>query len=719
MNEVGDIIINLLNRPFSQRSEEDKRFILNKGRPTPNLSCVQMSNTSNRWFKTIWYEKYKWLCGSYNLNCLFCWPCLIVSVRRNVWSKEGFRDWKNLARALERHSSSKDHIQNGISVKQFSRKATNFLDQLSEYSNRLKNDYNKNVSKNRKVFSMLIDLVCLLCKQELPFQGLDESNCSLNQGNFKEIFNVMMKYNEDLKCHWEKMGAFTGLLKTVQNDIVECIAEEMKDAINNMIKEAHFFSIQVDEMTEKSEIPQYSVTCRCVNSRGQIKEHFLGFYDFGENKNTEGICQQLIKILQPFDFENKLIAQTYDGASVKSSELNELQANIRTYAPQALFIHSLDHCLNLVLQRSCENLPHVKALFTTLQGISDFFHESSIRTYVLNKIVGKKILTHNETLLNSNAKIVAEIFNERVKIIQVFEELMNINDMSGKTLWQAEAYRNKLSEFDFVFYLLVFHEIFSKAEPLCNALQEKAIDIQKCVSEISICETDIQSMRNDETFQYYMDKTQTEMELSPHSIKYCESIDDALVCNYKRNFFEIIDNILFQIRTRFSNISSLKFLELSNSTHFESFSKRFPDDALNLLIGNYGKYFEEHLLKNELMIIYADENRHLFYDADIETILKNIIEIDLCDTLPQSYKLFSLVATIPATPLSTERNFSCLNRIKSWLRSSMGNEQLSSLSLPFIEKELLLNLSLQDKWYENIIKRFASQKEGEIDLIFK
>ena len=243
-----------------------------------------------------------------------------------------------------------------------SKQSTNILDALNEHAKRSKDEYNAKVSKNRGVFKLLINLTCLLSKQELAFRGHDESKGSCNQGNFKEIFHVIINTNEELKSHWEQMGAFTGLSKTIQNDIIDCIAEEIKDSIHNTIKGAQFFSIQVDEATDKNEKAQYSIIFRCVDTYGKIKEHFLGFYDFGEDKRAEAICQHLVKVLEPFDFKNKLVAQTYDGAAVMSSELNGLQSKIRSYAPQALFTHCLAHRLNLVLQHSCRNICSVKKI---------------------------------------------------------------------------------------------------------------------------------------------------------------------------------------------------------------------------------------------------------------------------------------------------------------------------------------------------------------------
>ncbi len=66
--------------------------------------------------------------------------------------------------------------------------------------------------------------------------------------------------------------------------------------------------------------------------------------------------------------------------------------------------------------------------------------------------------------------------------------------------------------------------------------------------------------------------------------------------------------------------------------------------------------------------------------------------MELDSAMPQLYKLFSLVATIGATSAGVERSFSCLKRLKSYTRNTMGQDRLSSLALLAIERTLVKSL---------------------------
>nr|CAH7713145.1 unnamed protein product [Callosobruchus chinensis]CAH7732797.1 unnamed protein product [Callosobruchus chinensis]CAH7756156.1 unnamed protein product [Callosobruchus chinensis] len=66
---------------------------------------------------------------------------------------------------------------------------------------------------------------------------------------------------------------------------------------------------------------------------------------------------------------------------------------------------------------------------------------------------------------------------------------------------------------------------------------------------------------------------------------------------------------------------------------------------------------------------------------------------------------------MPVTVASCERSFSKLKLIKTYLRSTMGQERLSGLAILSIEGDIARLLS-----YENVIKNFAMRKARKINL---
>ena len=69
--------------------------------------------------------------------------------------------------------------------------------------------FNEEVRQNRAALRTLTEAVLYLSKQELSYRGQDESSVSLNKGNYKELLELISKFNPEFECHSQKGGRFT------------------------------------------------------------------------------------------------------------------------------------------------------------------------------------------------------------------------------------------------------------------------------------------------------------------------------------------------------------------------------------------------------------------------------------------------------------------------------------------------------------------------------
>lgn len=63
---------------------------------------------------------------------------------------------------------------------------------------------------------------------------------------------------------------------------------------------------------------------------------------------------------------------------------------------------------------------------------------------------------------------------------------------------------------------------------------------------------------------------------------------------------------------------------------------------------------------------------------------------------------------MPVTSCSAERSFSCLRRIKSYTRNTMGQDRLSSLAICSIERDIAIGIDKSD-----IIDKFGKMYKRE------
>lgn len=719
MNPLYDPVVLLQETPYRRWNTVDKNDLLRQGKLTPHLTCLSTnkigSKVFSRSFNSNVYNKHSWLCGSYYLQKLFCWPCLLLGQTKSIWVTEGYNDLKNLSRSIERHESSKDHVHNHFSLKNLENNTVTIIDTLKEHGKLFKKNYNENVRLNRLFMEHLIDIVLYLSKQELAFRGHDESNSSLNKGNYKELFEMLFsRCSLEIQNHYKTIqGKFSGTSKIIQNDIIFCISEYLSNHIKQEVKDCKFYSIQIDDTTDITQKTQCSVILRYVTKKSELVERFFGFHNVSEDRTAEGLFNLIYTILQEFNIEQKLVGQCYDGASVMAGNITGLQARIKTIAPNALFTHCLAHRLNLVLQHGCSLNEKCRIFFANMTGISAYFHNSTSRTNVADELIGKRVPQFVQTRWSSRSKILHLLVNEWSKFQTVFETIINNPNSSSESICGAIGHSKNLKSFEFAFLALIFSDIFLITDNLFNTLQNKSFDIEYCLRKINITCDLIKKKRNETEFVKFFNEAVT-LTKYPKAKRNNSNTE----INFKILFFEIIDSILMQLSTRFNDTDRLLFLQLADVSKFKEYSNQFPISAFNNLKKTYSNIFhDEKKLKVELEVLYNDDKyQNLKHTCDLLIIFeKNGIK----DIIPEAYKLFVLILTIPSTSVSVERSFSCLKRIKTYLRNSTLQQRLSYLSTISIEKLLIQQLKENEPFYDEIINIYASQKDRTINLIYK
>ena len=141
--------------------------------------------------------------------------------------------------------------------------------------------------------------------------------------------------------------------------------------------------------------------------------------------------------------------------------------------------------------------------------------------------------------------------------------------------------------------------------------------------------------------------------------------------------------------------------------------KSLDDDSLQ-------KYYLklQYFLKHD--VYYDIDGLDLFSELKVfKEILqiKDYTPIDILnyikrlDSFPNTCIAYRILLIIPVTIASTERSFSKLKLIKSYLRSTMSQERLSGLAILSIKKKMLEELE-----YKILISQFASQEARKIDF---
>lgn len=361
----------LLKTPFERRSLEEKLKIKLSGRPTPNLNIQQDAKKSKtsfykRNFNRQIYEEV-WICGCGVRNSLFCFPCLLFSGETS-WSKSGVRDLGHMKEYIRRHSKNKKHMSNVLNLTDIGK--INIATQLDSAYRLSIQKHNEQVKKNRYILSKIINCIRFCGAFELALRGHDESDSSNNPGIFRGLIDLVGSLDSEVKNHFDgstNNSAFKGTSKTIQNELLAGMLEVCHEEIKKEIDSAKFVAIIADDITDVSDNTQTVLIFR-YEYCGNVYERFWGFL------NPNGQDADAISEVRPVIKNNdKVIAQSFDGAAVMSGRINGVQAKLKEVFSNARFIHCYAHQLNLIISQCASQNKGARVFFSSLEAIPVFF----------------------------------------------------------------------------------------------------------------------------------------------------------------------------------------------------------------------------------------------------------------------------------------------------------------------------------------------------------
>ncbi|CAG9837335.1 unnamed protein product [Diabrotica balteata] len=80
----------------------------------------------------------------------------------------------------------------------------------------------------------------------------DELEHSLNKGNYKELIKMFKKYDLEFSNLLSDSKTFSGVCKTIQNELIESISYILSNVIESKMQKTICFSLKVDETTDIS-----------------------------------------------------------------------------------------------------------------------------------------------------------------------------------------------------------------------------------------------------------------------------------------------------------------------------------------------------------------------------------------------------------------------------------------------------------------------------------
>ena len=163
---------------------------------------------------------------------------------------------------------------------------------------------------------------------------------------------------------------------------------------------------------------------------------------------------------------------------------------------------------------------------------------------------------------------------------------------------------------------------------------------------------------------------------------------------YRPIFFEALDLVICGIKTRFDQPGYILYSKLEDLL-VKAANKEGYDEELKFVTDFYKEDFDPGQLSMQLNVMSCsipfDSSPHNL--ASILQFLRSISDPQRA-LMSEVCTLASLILVMPATNATSERSFSSLRRVKSYLRATMTQTRLNNVMVLHVHKSRTDELSL-------------------------
>ena len=678
-------------------------------------------------FQLKWLDQRRWLAYSAHIEFRggWCLSCLLFLTDREKESLGVF-----VKTPFTNYNKSKEKLDARETYHKRCIKRTGCIwAQIANIENRIDTQINtialQNVQRNKAVLLFIKDAVMLCVKQQLGLRGHRDDDVQFdqpptsNEGNFVSIVRLLAGSNPVLKEYLTsgpRNARYTS--KTIQNELIEVIADLIRDYFRQCLEKSPHFALIGDETTSQGR-EVLSVCLRLLDfianpSKPTKREVLIDMCDL-RRITGEAIATAIRDSLerQGINLAN-CRGQAYDTTASMSSDKKGVQAEIGKFAPDAEYQGCCLHSLNLVICQACK-IPSIQNMMDSCRELYSFFDNSPKRQKFFEVIIHafspenkkKKLKSLCKTRWIERHSTFETIFDLYEYIVITLNEICEPTnddrfyqnnetwDWDAKTKTMANGLRHIMSNFGHIVNFVCAKELLEPMRPLVCALQGELMEVyfgfQK-IEEVICCYQEIRSEIN-ARFQLMYEKVKTLAEMvgsTEQRPRVCsrqrnrENCPAETVQEYWRRTVAIpfVDVICSELQCRFSEDKRAHYelcalipqvivtkrmeavVELGRVLH-EKWNHVMPlpsaFDSELLRWMNYWKRQPQPVASSSVTSILATHADNIFF--------------------PNVRELLKILAVLPIGSTEAERSFSCIRRIHTWLRSSMTTSRLSNLAV--------------------------------------
>ncbi|XP_052253227.1 zinc finger MYM-type protein 1-like [Dreissena polymorpha] len=682
-----------------------------------------------RSFQSCWFDSFTWLHYDESRDLAFCHLCMAAKKLGKIGNtkvdgsfiSDGFSKWKAGTEKFRKHEKSECH-------KEAVERLVTLPATTRDVGEMLSAGHAKEKADNRKQLLQILRSIRFLARQGIALRGHDD-----DEGNFMQLLQHHGETDSSILA-WLERKRDKFVAPDIQNEILQLMALRILRKVASDIKTNEFYTIMADETTDKSNREQVVVVFRHVDEDLNVHEDFVGFHQVNSIDATTLTSVIEDTLLRMNLSLSQCRGQCYDGASNMTGAKRGVATNILAKEERAVFTHCYGHALNLAVGDCVRQCKLLRDTMDTVHEVSKLIKYSPKRDSTLQTLKeemspdtpGFRVLCPTRWTVRA-ASLCSVLDNYTV--LQTLWDTCYEQTKDSEIRSRIVGVRSQMESFDLFFGVHLGYIILRHTDNLSRTLQQKDMSASEGQAVASMTVETLTSKRSDDAYDKFWVDVNSQLDdvdvgepVVPRRRKMPKRYDVGTGAHeypatardrYRQVYFEAFDLVIACIKDRFDQPGYKTYRSLQDllvccacggdyATHLRSVMDFYRDD------------FNEQALTTQLETYQvAVRDKKVKTITDIVTFFR--------DLSPESRLFFSEVMRVlrhvlvmPATNATSERSFSGLRRLKTYLRTSMTQERLTHLMTLHVHRCTTDAMDLLD-----VANEFVSVNESRLTIFGK
>ena len=669
----------------------------------PSKKCG--TETQSRSCQAVWFTNWPWLHYVKEADHILCFYCMQANKldmfktstkADSTFSVTGFSNWRKAVNKINSHERCAAHKEAIEHMAALSQKPITVL--LSEAAQR-----DQDVA--RRVLYEIFKTVRFLGRQGLPFRGDEHKD-----GVFWQLLIDRCSDVPDLTAWLNRRNNWCS--DNIQNEIIEMFAHSVQRMLTADILASPYYGLVADGTTDQNGKEQFSICLQHVSENLESSCDFLGFYN-SPDSTSETLFMVVKDVFIRLGISmDRLRGYCFDGASNMSGRISGLQKRLGDVCEGALYVHCSNHSLDLTLQEVSKEVRLVADTLNFVKGVANVVRESSKRGDLFqsmfdNEKDSKRLISLCPTRWCVRAASIKRLTDTYEQVLKTLKQLSDDRNVRGDTRATIGGFLKAAVNVKTYFGLLMCGAVFAPSEDIAKRLQGENVTAQGALESVTLLIEQLQNLRSEEKMNSLYDnmvevaeklslKMPEQQRIGKTPKRFRHTSNDIeedftgqtslLKATLRRNFFEALDLMIDSLKKRFDQpgmeIAAKREQLLLQATHTVIPGTSVPDMDLPSNINQTNLVTQLRLLPN---ICNAKKVSTV---TQLATIL-NDLHPETRGLFTEVMQLVKLILSLPISAASSERSFSALRRIRTWVRNRMTQGRLTHLALMHVHKDIV------------------------------